>query len=520
MLVRPFNAAAQTPAIAALRRVSILFIRFLINSAGMSLSESTAAPRPPSGQAAAPATPVQDSHAALAIGVIALAAFSGALMQSLVVPLLAQFPGLLGTDATTASWLVTAMLLSGAVSNVIFGRLGDMFGKRRIILVCLAFLVLGSLIGTVTHDVGWLIVARALQGVAIAVVPLGISCLGELMGGTALVKGITLISAMAGIGASLGFTISAAVAQYFDWHVLFGLSAVLGAVSMLGVLRYIPPRPGSGERAIDLAGAAGITLGLAGMLLGVSKGSQWGWDAPLTWACLAGGMLVLLLWGWHQLSIAQPLVALRTAAQRPILFTNLATIMVGFAMYGTVLTQPQLIQLPVATGHGLGRSVLVAGLSFLPGALVALLLPGLAARITARHGVRFTMRAGALSLAAGYGLFLLFHADLFSLMLANVFVAGGASICYGAAPTLIMRHAPAGQAGQANGLNNLARSIGTSSSSAVSAALLAGLVVLADGREYPSELAFMLVFAISGVASLMICALLAFVPERDTRRSP
>lgn len=472
-----------------------------------------AAPVPP----VPPPALLSGRRARLAVAIIALAAFSSALMQTLVVPLLVEFPRLLGADPTTVSWLVTAMLLSGAVSNVVFGRLGDMHGKRRIMLVCLSFLVAGSLLGACTDDVAWLIVARAMQGVTIAVIPLGVSCLGELLEkGAPLVKSITFISALAGMGASLGYTLSAVLAQFFDWHALFGVSAALGLLSMLGIWLFVPARPGSGARALDWPGAFGIALGLAGVLLGVSKGSQWGWAALPTWLCLLGGIAVLLLWGRYQLSARAPLVDLRVAAHPAILFTNLSTILVGFAMYGTVLTLSQLVQLPAATGYGMGLPIIVTGMVFLPGAVISLFMPGLAGWVTGRWGPRATMMAGALSLALGYVVLMLAHATLAALLVAYVFVACGVYFCYGAAPTLIMRSAPAAAAGQANGLNNLARSLGTTSSNAVSVALMTGIAIQVDGQSYPSELSFILIFGICALASLLICVMMSFV--RDGRR--
>ncbi|VVN45359.1 Multidrug resistance protein Stp [Pseudomonas fluorescens] len=452
-----------------------------------------------------------ERNSALMVGIISFAAFSGAMMQSLVVPLLAAFPDLLHTDASTVSWLITGLLLSGAVSNVVFGRLGDIYGKRQMILLCLSFLVVGSLIGAVTNDIGWLIFARTLQGSAIAVVPLGISCLAEFLTGRTLVRGISLVSAMVGVGASLGFVLSAVVAQYFDWHFLFALSALLGTVALIGVLRVFPYRPGLSGQSFDIVGALGLAIGLCCLLLGISKGYQWGWSSFKTWSFLIAGVLVLAAWFKNQLSKNNPLVDLRIAMRPAILLTNLATILIGFSMYGIVLTQPMVIQLPTALGYGLGLSILAAGLSFIPGGLISLLLPTAASNLSARFGARTTVIFGGLSMALGYLLLIFWHASLFELIFGSIFVAIGTTLCYGTVPMVILANTPGNETGQATGINNLARSIGTSSSIAFSVAVMATVNTTLSSQVYPSEQSITIIYAISVLASLMICVAMLFV---------
>lgn len=468
-----------------------------------------------------PSLELSGRRATIAVLSLAFGGLVATLMQSLIVPLLPQLPELLDAPASQTSWLVTATLLSGAVSNVLGGRLADMYGKRKVLIVCLSLLILGSLLGALVNTVGLLIVARSLQGSAMAMVPVGTSALRDLVSGKLLIKSIAVISAMVGVGGTLGFTISAVMAEFLDWHWLFVGSAVLGGISLLGILFFLPDIPGHSGGKLDVPGVLGLVVGIVGILLAITEGGQWGWFSPLTIGCLLGSVALLVLWGWHQTHTEDPLIDLRTVASRPVLFTNLSMLLVGFSMYGSILTTPQLIQLPEATGYGFGQSVLVAGLCVAPGAFFALLAPNLAARLTQMRGPRTTLAIGAAIIVAGFVLLLIDHSELWQIVVSSALTSVGVGFCFGAAPTLIMEHVPRAKTGEANGINNLARSLGTSTSSAVIAAIFAGMVIQ-DGfgaGTLPSESAFLFVFASAAVAGLLVIGATAAIGNDGPRAS-
>ena len=105
----------------------------------------------------------------------------------------------------------------------------------------------------------------------------------------------------------------------------------------------------------DLFGAAGMSVGLVCLLLAVSKGADWGWTSGRHRQLVIGAVVVLLAWGRWELRTERPLVDLRTTARRQVLLTNIASAVFGFAMFAMSLVLPQLLQLPKATGFGLGQ---------------------------------------------------------------------------------------------------------------------------------------------------------------------
>src|SRR5699024_12373203 len=154
------------------------------------------------------------------------------LMQSLIIPIIPELPALLHASASDAAWAITATLLAAAVATPTMGRLGDMYGKRRMLLVSVVALVAGSVIGALTDSLGPMIVARALQGFSAGVIALGISIMRDELPSERLGSSIALMSASLGVGGALGLPAAAFLAENADWHVLFWASAALGAVEI------------------------------------------------------------------------------------------------------------------------------------------------------------------------------------------------------------------------------------------------------------------------------------------------
>jgi MFS family permease len=333
------------------------------------------------------------------VGVLALAGIVAAIMQTLVVPLIGELPRLLDTTASNATWVVTATLLAGAVTTTVTGRLGDLYGKRRVMLACTVPLIAGSVVCALAGSLIPMIVGRGLQGMGMGLIPLGISALRDLMPPERLGSSIALISSSLGIGGALGLPVSAAVAQQADWRILFWSAAGASALIAALIWLLVPATPVRTAGRFDPVGALGLGAGLVCLLLGVSKGADWGWTSGTTLGLLAAALVVLPAWGWWELRVKDPLVDLRVTAGPRVLLTNMASIVVGFSMYAAALIVPQLLQLPEATGYGLGQSMLAAGLWMAPSGLMMMLVSPLGARLSAARGPKTTLVAGSLVIA-------------------------------------------------------------------------------------------------------------------------
>lgn len=449
------------------------------------------------------------------VAVLAIAGLASSFMFTLVVPIQSKLPELLDASREDTAWVVTSTLLAAAIITPISGRLGDMYGKRRIVLVLLALLVLGSVIAALSPGIVGIIVGRTLQGAVVGVVPLGISILRDVLHENRVDTAIALISATLGVGGALGLPISAFITERSDWHVLFWVAAGLGAVVFALVLWIVPVSVLRTAGRFDYVGAAGLSAGLLGILLAISRGNEWGWGSVPVLALGIGGLVVLLVWGWYELRIPEPLLDLRVAARRPVLLTNIASIAMGFSLFASNVVYPQMLELPVATG-GFGLSLLAASLVVMPAGVVMMVLSPFSGRMARRVGPKLLLVLGAISLILAYGFTLLFSSEVWHLVAANFLIGAGIGFGYAAMPMLIMRSVPQSETGASNGLNALFRSLGTSTAAAVVGAVLATYTVTYEGTPVPSATGFQLSFVLGGVAAVIALVVALFIPRRHS----
>ncbi|MFF7645257.1 MFS transporter [Streptomyces canus] len=449
--------------------------------------------------------------------IVAVLAFAGIVisaMQTLVIPIVPKLPTLLHTSASDAAWAVTATLLAASVATPIAGRLGDMYGKRRMLLLSTVLLLAGSVLCAVSGSLAPMVVGRVLQGLSAGVVPLGLSIMRDELPAEKLATATAVMSASIGVGAALGLPLAAVIADNFDWHALFWTSFGLGAVGLALVLLFVPESKVRTGGRFDLVGGAGLAAGLVCLMLAISKGGDWGWSSGTTLGLFTAAVVVLVLWGFFELRVSRPLVDLRTTARRQVLLTNIASIAFGFSMFATSLVMPQLLQMPAQTGYGLGRSMLTAGLVLAPQGLMVMLIASVSATITKTRGPKATLMIGAMIVACGYGLSLVMMSEVWELIVISCVIGAGVGFAYGAMPALIMDAVDASETAAANSLNTLMRAIGSSVASAVAGVVLAHMTTDFAGLALPSENGFKVVMAIGGAAALGSLTVAAFIPRR------
>jgi MFS family permease len=461
------------------------------------------------------------TKALVTVVVLCFGGLSAALVQTLVIPIQTQLPGLLHTSPENASWVITITLLAAAVAMPIAGRLADMLGKQRVLAVSSALLLVGSLICAQADSLMPMLAGRALQGLAMGFIPVGISLMREVTPPQMTSTAIASMSATLGVGGAIGLPLAAWVAQDANWHALFWLSGGLAAIILVGVLTLVPHlRDGNGG-SLDVVGALGLAVGLVAVLVAVSKGNAWGWEEPRTLGLLVGGIVVLLVWGWWELRVADPLCDLRVTAQGPVLLTNIAAVAIGFGMMAQSIVVPQLLQLPEQTGFGLGQSILQAGLWLAPAGLMMLVFAPVSSTLMQRAGAKRTLMIGATVLGAGYLVAAFLMHTPWELLIASLVTSAGVGIGYAAMPTLILAAVPMREAASAVGINALMRSVGTTVAAAVMAMLLTGSTQDFGGVQIPTESAFRLCFFVGAAAAFIGVAIAAAIPlsRRATERS-
>ncbi|MEV5965070.1 MFS transporter [Kribbella sp. NPDC051952] len=452
------------------------------------------------------------AHPRLILAVLAFCGVLVAISQTIVVPLLPELPAITHSSISDVSWLITVTLLTGAVFTPLLGRAGDMYGKRRVLLIALGSMVIGSLLCASSSNLSVLIAGRAFQGAAIAVVPLGISILRDELPPRRVIPSIAIMSSTLGVGAAFGIPAATLVVEYANWHAMFWINLGIGLLDIVLILLIVPESAVKTSGRFDILGAIGLSTFLVCLLLAVSKSSTWSTSVIVTLYAVA--VAIVPLWAWYELRTTSPLVDLRVSARPAVLFTNLGALLIGFSFYANSLSTAQLVQEPTWTGYGLGKSIVVSGLCLLPGGVAMVLLSPVSARMSAARGPRFTLAVASVLMAAGYVVRFFTSHDVAGIVIGATVVSAGTAVAYSALPALIMHAVPVTETAAANGLNTLMRTVGSAICSTIVATVLAGVTITKEGRVAPALSAYLIVFVIAGIAAVIAAGLVLLIPAR------
>ncbi|MEU8102152.1 MFS transporter [Nonomuraea muscovyensis] len=425
-----------------------------------------------------------------AVGVLAFAVAVGTLQMTAVVPMLPVLQRQLQVPLTSASWTLTAALLSGAVAIPLLSRLGDLYGRRPVSLAALGLLVAGALLSAAATALPLVVAGRVLQGMAAPLLPLAMGIARQLVPRDRLPTAIGVLSAMMGVGSGAGMILAGLVGG--SYRALFWILAVLGAAGLVlvAVLVPEPARPAPGGRP-DLAGAALVTGWLVCLLLAISKGPAWGWASTPTLGLLAACAVLFTAWVLTARRAASPLIEIPMLLHRGTVGATVASLLIGFALFGTITTLSA-----VAQGT-LGATVLQVGLYLLPTALLMLAVSLLAGCLMRRFPASSLVGTGS-SLVAVATLWLsVSHhgpADLYG---AATLLGVGIGLAYAALGTMAVEHVEPAKTAAAGGVNALVRVIGSSLAGAVTAAVLSGA---GAGWSFAACAVAALVSAVSGYA--------------------
>lgn len=473
----------------------------------------------PSGNAVntpAPGRP-SDRHAAqtgrhanttLVVLFLSLGGLAFAVLQSLVAPALPAIAQDLQATTADVAWVITAYLLAASVLTPILGRLGDIAGKRRIMLIVLLILGAGTLLAALAPTLPVLIVARAMQGAAGAILPLSIGIVRDELPREKVGVTVGLLSAIFGVGAGLGIVLAGPIVENLSWEWLFWLPLVLIAAALVGVFFGVPESPVRAPGRLDLVGTGILSVALISLLLAISKGREWGWGEAATIGLLIVGVVALVIFVFVELKVSEPLINMRLLAIRGVWTTNLVGLAFGFAMFGTFLLIPLLLELPQVTGYGFGKTVTQAGLFLLPSTLGMLIFGPISGMLDRRYGPRVPLTLGAILVTIAFALPAVSHDSLWQILVSGVLTGAGMGLAFAAMANAIIEAVPATHTGEATSVNSIVRTIGGSIGTAVIAAVIAGNTT---PQGVPTDQAFTTGFwicaAVGGLAVIAAFAL-------------
>lgn len=435
-----------------------------------------------------------------------------ALAQSTLFPALSQLQVEFGVDAAAAAWLITGYLLTAAVFTPVMGRLGDMFGKRRILVVSLLAFAVGSAVSALGTTLEVVVAGRVLQGVGGGVFPLSFGIIRDEFPRERIAASIGLIASIAGVGGGIGIVGGGVLIDQLSWHWIFWVACGLALVAAVSTHLLVPESPVRTPGRVDVRGAAVLGVGLVLVLFGVSRATSWGWDDPRLLALLIAGTTVLVLWVGLQRRTEQPLADIATLSEPPVLMTNIATFLVGFGMFGSFLLVPQLAQAPADTGYGFGMDATGAGLLLLPGSLAMLATGPIAGVLATRFGTRLPLVIGGALATTGLLLLAFVHTTRLEVATFSLLMSIGVGFAFASMPNLIVAAVRPHQTGEATGFNALVRSAGASVGSAVAASILAG----SGAGLIPAEDGFTTAFLVGAGVTAAATLAAVRVPEAAT----
>lgn len=418
-------------------------------------------------------------------------------------------------SAAAAGWLVTAFMLSSAAGAALFGRLGDLLGRRRILLWVLAISTFGSVISSITMDLGWLIAGRAMQGAAGAIVPL---CLGIVRARVTPAQVPFSISILLGaitIAAGSGLVLGGLVVDFAGWPTIFKFTAVMGTIAFLGVMFFIPRdtewNPGPVKE--DLLGGMLFVPAAIFLLLAIDRIGQHGFGdrSALVFGVLA--VISLVAWIWRELSVPNPLIQVRLLMTRDIGWANLLYVPLALGVFQGGYIMALFGQQSPATGVGLGLSATAAGFLLLPANIITALCYPLISKSNVRFGPRNVASCGYLMIIAGFGGLIIQHHAVTPVLLLLVIQGIGLGMVYVTIPLVIVAASPPDRVSEATGMMTVIRATTMAIGAQTIATMLSRPGSHGTGAQasFPSESDYTTVFlfvCITALAGVFLARLL------------
>ena len=462
---------------------------------------------------------MRSSHNAI-IAAVFLAEVSATFETSM---LYAALPTLIRTfgDPITAGWLVTIHMLIGTVACIVAGRLGDMYGRRKVMLILLAVAAIGSLVSAVTTDFGLVLFGRALQGLASAAIPLSIGILRENLPEERLPVAVGLMTTAQGMGVAIGLVLGGAIIDNLSWHWLFVASGILLVVSYIVIRFVVPVRPGTPpSEKIDWVEGLLPAPAIGAVLLGLSLSKTYGWLDPRCYAVVAAGAALMAVWARRSLRAREPFINLRLLGDRNIAVANLAAVLLGLGSAQIVFVFSTYMQAPAWTMVGLGFSATLAGFAKLPSNVLSFFAGPLSGWLALRHSVRLPIVVGGLMAAVGWLAGMTLPNTLIQMIALLCLISFGTTLLNAALPMVIVESATPDRTSEAIGAMSVIRGICAAVGTQMIALILATDMIAAPvgGALFPSPASYRLTMAC--IAALSLAAGLAGLLLAVRRRVP
>ena len=450
-------------------------------------------------------------HYRVTFALLACAAISYALLQSLVAPAIPDLQRELHTSVNSVSWVLTAYLLSASIATPLIGRLGDIYGKERLLVIVLVVLCLGTVVSAVAGTLTVMLIGRIAQGAAGGIFPLSFGIIRDEFPRERVAGAVGVMAALAGVGGGAGVVLAGPIVDHGSVHDLFWLPLIPLVVATIAIHFLVPESPIRVAGRVNWTGAVLMSAGLGAVLVAVSQTAVWHWLSARTIGLFVAGAVLLAAWVRSESRSSSPLVDMRMMRIRGVWTTNTVAMLLGFGMYASFILLPDFVETPSRVGYGFDASVTGAGLFLLPATIAMLLVGAQTGRLERRFGSKPPLLAGALLTMAAYGVLAFARTDSWEIYFAALLLGSGIGLAFASLVNLIIENVGPEETGIATGMNAVARTVGGAFGGAAVASILAGTV---SATGYPTDHGYTIAFATCAIALAIGFVVGLAIPQR------
>ncbi|HEY8978040.1 MAG TPA: MFS transporter, partial [Streptomyces sp.] len=380
-------------------------------------------------------------------------------------------------DASTAElqWVTNSYLLALAAALILGGKLGDRFGRRTVYLVGVVGFTLASVAIGLAGSAEGVIAFRAVQGLFGAMLmPNTLALLRAVFPPKRFGMAVGIWAMVSSVSTALGPIVGGLLVENVNWESVFYINAPIGVIALVFGLMVLPQskNEAAADEKFDVPGVVLLAAGLLAVVFGVVKGETWGWTSGGTLGAIAGGLVVLVLFGWYETRVAHPLLPMRLFRNPALTIGTIVTALNFFILLGVIFFLMLYLQ------NVRGFSPVESGVRTLPFSLAAMVASPLGAKLTEKYGPRLTMPLGMVLQAGSAFTMLAWDADSSYLAMWPPFVALGLGVgmVMAASSDAIVGNAPVQDGGIAGGLQATSLQIGGALGTSVLVSLISSRV--------------------------------------------
>jgi EmrB/QacA subfamily drug resistance transporter len=445
-------------------------------------------------------------------------------VETMVVPALPTIQSDFSTTSSLVAWVTSAYLIVGSAASPLFGKLGDLYGKKRLYLISLGFYIISVALAGFSTNIYFLIFARALQGLGFSVFPLGLAIITDTFPKERVATAQGVLSGTIGIGTALGLVVGAYIDQDLGWQYAFHIAALLGILLLVVSSKTLESDVSRPKEALDIVGSALLMTGISLLLVYTTEGPYLGWFSALELILLALGAVLTIGFFVYESRARSPLIQLGLLKIRNVFVSNIVGIVSSLMLLMMFFAVIYYTEIPPP--FGLGLDVISAGLTLAPATVVMLVVGPIVGRLTGRIGPKPVLLFGSLVCALGFYLFLL-NRSTSSVLVEDVIVTGiGMISIIVPIVNMVAVSLPEDSRAVGLGMNTMLRNLGGAIGPVVATTIMTSYqtayILTTHGElfyagSFPLAIGFNTIFKVDILISVITFALSAFSKNYTTR---